>query len=46
VLADGPEVAERLDGLPAQVVQPPGHADPAAARAYAERLAALIAPPD
>jgi hypothetical protein len=44
VLADGPEVAARLDGLPAQVVDPPGEDDPAAARAYAERLGQLIAP--
>ena len=45
VLADGQAIAERLDGLPAQVVDPPAEGDAASAVAYAERLAALIAPP-
>jgi hypothetical protein len=45
VLADGPEVAERLDGLPARVVVPPASDDPAEREEYAQRLAALIAPP-
>jgi hypothetical protein len=44
VLADGDAVAERLDGLPTHVVVPPGGDDAAAQEAYAERLAALIAP--
>ena len=44
VLADGAAVAERLDGLDARVVDPPASDDPAARAAYAERLAALIAP--
>jgi hypothetical protein len=45
VIADGEAVAERLDGLPAHIVDPPADGDAAAAEAYAERLAALIAPP-
>jgi hypothetical protein len=44
VLADGDAVAARLDGLPAHVVVPPDEDDTAACDAYAERLAALIAP--
>jgi hypothetical protein len=44
VLADGDAVAARLDGLPAHVVVPPAGDDAAAQEAYAERLAALIAP--
>jgi hypothetical protein len=44
VLADGEAVAERLDGLPARVVDPPPEGDSAAVAAYAKRLAALIAP--
>jgi hypothetical protein len=44
VLADGAAVAERLDGLPARVVNPPDGDDPTARQAYAERLAHLIAP--
>jgi hypothetical protein len=44
VLADGDAVAERLDALPAHVVVPPAGDDAAAQEAYAERLAALIAP--
>ena len=44
VLADGEAVAERLDGLPAHVVVPPAGDDAGAREAYAERLAALIAP--
>jgi hypothetical protein len=44
VLADGPEVAERLAGLPAHVVEAPPEGDSAAVAAYAERLTALIAP--
>ena len=44
VLADGPEVAERLDGLPARVVMPPSPDDAAALEEYAQRVAALIAP--
>jgi hypothetical protein len=44
VLADGPEVAGRLDGLPARVVVPPAADDPAAQAEYANRLATLIAP--
>ena len=44
VLADGPEIAERLDGLPARVVVPPDPDDPAALDEYAQRVAALIAP--
>jgi hypothetical protein len=44
VLADGPEVARRLDGLPARVVVPPADEDAAARDAYAERLARLITP--
>ena len=45
VLADGPEVAGRLDGLPARVVVPPDAEDAAAQEAYANRLGELIAPP-
>ena len=44
VLADGPEVAERLDGLPARVVVPPTGDDPGQREQYAARLAELIAP--
>jgi hypothetical protein len=44
VLADGPEVAERLDGLPARVVVPPTGGDPGQREQYAARLAELIAP--
>jgi hypothetical protein len=44
VLADGAAVAERLDGLDARVIDPPAGDDPTARAAYAERLAALIAP--
>jgi hypothetical protein len=44
VLADGPAVAERLDGLAAHVVAPPAPDRPAARDAYARRLAELIAP--
>jgi hypothetical protein len=44
VLADGPEIAERLDGLPARVVMPPDANDPVAQEEYAQRVAALIAP--
>lgn len=44
VLADGDEVVRRLDGLPARVVVPPPEDDALAREAYAERLAALIAP--
>jgi hypothetical protein len=44
VLADGSEVAERLDGLPARVVVPPSPDDPVAQEEYAQRVAALIAP--
>ncbi len=44
VLADGPEVAERLDGLPARVVVPPTGDDPGSREQYAARLAELIAP--
>jgi hypothetical protein len=43
VLADGADVAGRLDGLPARVVSPPDE-DPATREAYAQRLAQLIAP--
>lgn len=45
VIADGPDVVERLDGLNAHAVEPPAGADPAGRAAYAERLGALIAPP-
>jgi hypothetical protein len=44
VLADGPEVAERLDSLPARMVTPPARDDPAELEDYARRLAELIAP--
>jgi hypothetical protein len=44
VIADTEAIAERLDGLPAEVVDPPPEGDLAAVAAYAERLAALIAP--
>lgn len=44
VLADSTEIAQRLDGLPARVLVPADPTDPAAQQAYAERLAALIAP--
>jgi hypothetical protein len=44
VLADGPAVAERLDGLPARVVVPPTGDDPLEREEYAQRLGALIAP--
>ena len=44
VLADGPAIAERLDGLPARVVMPPSVDDPAAQEEYAQRVGALIAP--
>ncbi|HEX2102635.1 MAG TPA: hypothetical protein VHF51_03225 [Solirubrobacteraceae bacterium] len=44
VLADGDAVAQRLDGLGARVVAPPGNADDTARDAYAKRLAELIAP--
>jgi hypothetical protein len=44
VLADGPEVAERLEGLPARMVTPPAGDDPAELEEYARRLAELIAP--
>jgi hypothetical protein len=44
VLADGPAVAERLDGLPARVVVPPTTDDPLEREEYAQRLGALIAP--
>ena len=44
VLADGADVAERLDGLDARVIDPPATDDPAARAAYAERLAPLLAP--
>jgi hypothetical protein len=44
VLADGPEVAERLSGLPARVVVPPAGDDPGQREQYAQRLAELIAP--
>jgi hypothetical protein len=44
VLADGPDVAERLDGLPARVVVPPHTDDPVAQEEYARRLGTLIAP--
>jgi hypothetical protein len=44
VLADGPGVAERLDGLGAHVVHPPADGDGAAQAAYAARLSELIAP--
>jgi hypothetical protein len=44
VLADGPEVAERLDALPARMVMPPASDDPAELEEYARRLAELIAP--
>jgi hypothetical protein len=45
VLADGPEVGARLEGLPAHVVEPPVGDDPAEREAYARRLGELIAPP-
>jgi hypothetical protein len=44
VLADGREIAERLDSLPAHVVVPPEGDDPVQRAQYAQRLAALIAP--
>ena len=44
VLADGPAVAERLDGLPARVVTPPTGDDPLEREEYAQRLGALIEP--
>jgi hypothetical protein len=44
VLADGDDVAERLDGLDARVVTPPAEDQSAAREAYASRLAELIAP--
>jgi hypothetical protein len=44
VLADSPEIAERLEGLPAHVVVPPEGDDPAQRAEYAERLGTLIAP--
>jgi hypothetical protein len=44
VLADGPEVAARLDGLPARVLAPPASDDPAARDEYARALGAFIAP--
>jgi hypothetical protein len=45
VLADGPEVAARLDGLPARVLAPPVRDDAAARDEYARALGAFIAPP-
>jgi hypothetical protein len=45
VLADGAAVAERLDGLPARVVNPPGSDNAAECEDYARRLGTLIAPP-
>jgi hypothetical protein len=44
VLADGPAVAERLDGLPARMVIAPAGDDPGEREEYARQLAALIAP--
>ncbi|MEA2384578.1 MAG: hypothetical protein QOH72_4549 [Solirubrobacteraceae bacterium] len=44
VLADGPAVAERLDGLPARVVTPPATDDALELEEYAQQLGALIAP--
>jgi hypothetical protein len=44
VLADGPAVAERLDGLPARVVVPPTGDDPLERAEYARRLGVLITP--
>jgi hypothetical protein len=45
VLADGPDVAARLEGLPAHVVVPPVGDSAAEREAYAARLGELIAPP-
>jgi hypothetical protein len=44
VLADGDDVAQRLDGLHAHVIAPPATDDVPAREAYADRLAQLIAP--
>jgi hypothetical protein len=44
VLADGDDVAERLDGLAARVISPPPDDATATREAYAHRLAELIAP--
>jgi hypothetical protein len=44
VLADGPEIAARLEGLPAHVVEPPLGGGEAERAAYAARLGELIAP--
>jgi hypothetical protein len=44
VLADGAAVAERLEDLNTHTVDPPSGDDPAEREAYAQRLAALIAP--
>jgi hypothetical protein len=45
VLADGPDVAARLEGLPAYVVDPPLGDGEVEREAYALRLGELIAPP-
>jgi hypothetical protein len=44
VLADSPEIAARLDGLPIQVLRPPRDDGADARDDYARRLGALIAP--
>jgi hypothetical protein len=44
VLADGDDVAERLDGLATKVIAPPQDDTDDTREAYAQRLAALIAP--
>jgi hypothetical protein len=44
VLADGDDVAERLDGLATKVIAPPQDDADDTREAYAQRLAALIAP--
>jgi hypothetical protein len=44
VLADGEAIVQRLDGLRAHAIDPPGDADDGALDAYATRLAELIDP--
>jgi hypothetical protein len=44
VLADGADVAERLDGLSPRTLVVPAGDDPAQRTAYAKRLGELIAP--
>jgi hypothetical protein len=44
VLADSPEIAARLDGLPTHVLAPPAGDGAEARDDYARRLAAVIAP--